>query len=104
MTTVVLIHGPGWLAVPAVAWLLLLGGWLWRGQARGELHMLPEPQGGWSWSWRPESADEAVPVRPGCTYLGPWLIALEIDGRTTWLWPDSAPASALRQLRRALVR
>lgn len=104
VTGVVLRHAPEWLVVPALAWLVPLGWWLWRGQVRGELHMLPEPGGGWRWLWQPGLAAEAQPARLRCTYLGPWLIGLEIGGRRTWLWPDSAPRQGLRQLRRALVR
>ncbi|WP_140162444.1 hypothetical protein [Billgrantia desiderata] len=100
----VLHFGPSWLAVPAVGWLLPLAWWLWRGQVRGVLHMHPEAAGNWRWTWQPEPAAEAVPVRLTCDYLGPWLIALELNGRRAWLWPDSAPGDALRQLRRALAR
>lgn len=96
-------YAPGWLAVPALAWLGPLGWWLWRGQARGQLHMLPEPDGGWRWLWQPTLAAEAQPAGLRCRYLGPWLIGLKMDGRKVWLWPDSAPRQELRQLRRALV-
>ncbi|MGR4067879.1 hypothetical protein [Billgrantia sp. C5P2] len=104
VTGSVLIHVPGWLAMPALAWLLPLGWWLWHGQARGELHMHPEAGGNWRWLWRPLATAEAVPVELRCAYLGPWLIALDIDRRRIWLWPDSASPAALRQLRRILVR
>jgi toxin CptA len=104
VTAAVLYHAPDWLMIPALAWLGPLGWWLWHGQVRGELHMLPEPNGGWCWLWQPASVAEAQPARLRCTYLGPWLIALELDGRRTWLWPDSAPHQALRQLRRALAQ
>lgn len=104
VTGVVLHFGPSWLRVPAVGWLVPLAWWLWRGQVRGVLHMHPEAAGNWRWSWQPEPTVEAVPVRLTCDYLGPWLLALKLDGRRTWLWPDSAPGDALRQLRRALAR
>ncbi|MCE8014762.1 hypothetical protein HOP62_01565 [Halomonas sp. MCCC 1A17488] len=104
VTASVLSHAPGWLGLPALGWLLWLGGWLWRGQAHGELQMQPEAGGGWRWLWRPAAAAEAVPVRLRCAYRGPWLIALDIERRRTWLWPDSASCEARRQLRRALAR
>ncbi|MCC5881539.1 MAG: hypothetical protein JJU25_02735 [Halomonas sp.] len=97
-------YGPGWLAWPALGWLLPLAWWLWQGQAQGKLHLHPLLEGGWRWSWQPVGAEEAVPVKLTCAYLGPWLVALELDGRRLWLWPDSAPRDALRQLRRALIR
>ncbi|QOR39244.1 hypothetical protein HNO52_12515 [Billgrantia diversa] len=100
----VVVHAPGWLTLVALAWLLPLGWWLWRGQARGELQMLPKAGGGWHWLWRPAAAVEAAHVELRCAYLGPWLIALEIGHRRAWLWPDSASPAALRQLRRALAR
>ncbi|MFW3614445.1 hypothetical protein [Billgrantia antri] len=104
VTGAVLVHAPDWLTLPAVAWLVALGVWLWRGQPRGELLMQPETDGGWRWSWRREAAAEAVSVRLRCVYLGPWLIALDIDQCRTWLWPDSASRESLRQVRRALAR
>ncbi|MGR2737514.1 hypothetical protein ACUY1T_03580 [Billgrantia sp. Q4P2] len=104
VTGTVLAQAPDWLTLPALAWLLPLGWWLWRGQARGELQMLPEAGGGWRWLWRPAAAAEAVPVKLRCAYLGPWLLALDIERRRTWLWPDSASSAALRELRRALAR
>ncbi|WP_111414135.1 hypothetical protein [Billgrantia lactosivorans] len=99
----VLVHAPGWLTLPALAWLLPLGWWLWRDQPRGELRMLPQPDGGKQWLWRRAAGSEAAPVRLYCPYLGPWLIALDIDRRRRWLWPDSASPEALRELRRLLA-
>ncbi|MFQ3788139.1 hypothetical protein [Halomonas sp. A29] len=100
----VLVQAPGWLGLLALMWLLPLSWGLWRGQVQGELEMLSEVGGGWRWSWRPAAAAEAFPVELRCAYLGPWLIGLDIDGRRTWLWPDSTSPAALRELRRALAR
>lgn len=85
-----------------------------RGELRGELQREPRgevqraPRGmpltaaGLSWRWR--GADGAWRnVSLDCDYLGPWLIGLRLDGRRMWLWPDSADAAALRELRRWLV-
>lgn len=41
--------------------------------------------------------------RLGCHYLGPFLICLDVGGKKIWLWPDSAPAQAQRELRRYLL-
>lgn len=38
-----------------------------------------------------------------CDYLGPWLLRLNVGGERLWLWPDSAPGDAQRQLRRLLL-
>ncbi|MGQ4880177.1 hypothetical protein ACOJCM_16555 [Billgrantia sp. LNSP4103-1] len=101
---VVLSHAPGWLELLALAWLVPLGWWLWHDQERGELHGEPEPGGGWRWSWQPASATEAQPVELRCAYLGPWLVAIDIEGSRIWLWPDSAPRDMLRELRCVLLR
>lgn len=34
-----------------------------------------------------------------CDYLGPWLIGLYVGKQRIWLWPDSAPAEHLREVR-----
>lgn len=39
-----------------------------------------------------------------CDYLGPWLAGLRLGGKRLWLWPDSAPADARRELRRVFHR
>jgi len=100
----VLCFGPGILAFPALVWLLVLAGWLWWGQPRGELQMQPEAGGAWRWLWRPAAAEQAQPFELRCFYLGPWLIGLTFNRRRLWLWPDSAPPEALRQLRRTLLQ
>lgn len=47
---------------------------------------------------RDEALSEAHQVR--CDYLGPWLIGLYVGKQRVWLWPDSAPAESLREVRR----
>lgn len=98
----VLSFGPSWLALPALAWLAGLGVWLWRAQPRGTLYRVPEA-GGECWLWRPVAAQEPLPLELHCHYLGPWLLALRVNGGRLWLWPDSAPQEAMRQLRRGLL-
>lgn len=39
-----------------------------------------------------------------CDYLGPWLIGLYVGKQRIWLWPDSAPAEHLREVRRLFHR
>ncbi|OLO03737.1 hypothetical protein [Salinicola socius] len=34
--------------------------------------------------------------------LGPLLLAIELSGHRSWLWPDSSDAQSLRQLRETL--
>ncbi|WP_104201934.1 hypothetical protein [Billgrantia saliphila] len=93
-----------WLVASGVIWLVALGVWLRRRQPCGELRLVPGPDAGWRWLWRPEGESESQPVTLRCVYMGPWLVGLVLDGRSLWLWPDSAPREALRQLRRALIR
>lgn len=104
-----------WLAALGVAWLLWLGWHLHRSARVGELLALPGDNDTLAWRWREPGA---LPGRqPGlcrhepawrdvtlrCRYLGPCLLALQFEGRTLWLWPDSAPPDALRRLRRYLL-
>ncbi|KAA0014390.1 hypothetical protein F0A17_01680 [Billgrantia pellis] len=93
-----------WLLGLGVVWLVTLNVWLRRRQLSGELRLVPQPDTGWRWLWRPDGESELQPVTLRCIYLGPWLMGLVVDGRSLWLWPDSAPSEALRQLRRALIR
>ncbi|MBZ0329256.1 hypothetical protein KZO25_02860 [Halomonas sp. ANAO-440] len=95
--------GNAWLAGLGLAWMLLVAWRLEQGHACGELRIVPEGKSGCRWNWWPEAGVERHDVALRCRYLGPWLIALEIDGRSLWLWPDSSSPEALRQLRRWLV-
>ncbi|WP_197030627.1 hypothetical protein [Halomonas sp. BC04] len=97
-------HGSAWLAGLGLAWLLLVAWRLEQGHACGELRIVPEGKVGCRWHWRPEPGEERHDVALRCHYLGPWLIALEIDGRRLWLWPDSSSRESLRQLRHWLVQ
>nr|WP_298058188.1 hypothetical protein [uncultured Halomonas sp.] len=49
-----------------------------------------------------EKLSEEHQVR--CDYLGPWLIGLYVGKQRIWLWPDSAPAEHLREVRRLFHR
>ncbi|RDB42348.1 hypothetical protein DU490_13700 [Halomonas sp. DQ26W] len=102
-------YGSAWLVGLAMAWLLLMAlllivWWLEHGRACGELRIVPQEKIGCRWDWRPRSGDLRQDVALQCRYLGPWLIALEIDGSRLWLWPDSSSRESLRQLRRWLVQ
>lgn len=102
-------YGATWLAGLAMAWLVLMALLLtaWRrerGRVCGELRIVPQEKTGCRWDWRPRSGHERQDVTLRCRYLGPWLIALEIDGSRLWLWPDSSSRESLRQLRRWLVQ
>ncbi len=106
-----------WLVALGGVWLLWLGWHLNRNARAGELAALPGDNDSLVWRWREGGAGR----RPGreleppgddpawrdvtlrCRYLGAYLLALQIDGRTLWLWPDSAPPDALRRLRRYLL-
>lgn len=100
----VLHAGPGWLVLPALIWLVVLSGWLWWRQPQGELQVQLEADGTQRWLWRPAAAKQAQPFELRCFYLGPWLVGLAVNRRRLWLWPDSVPPGALRQLRRALLQ
>lgn len=73
-----------------------------RGELWRELSGAPRAAAGLSWRWR-DAGGAWRNVSLDCDYLGPWLIGLRLDGRRVWLWPDSADASALRELRRWLI-
>lgn len=45
---------------------------------------------------------EQRPLR--CSYLGPWLLGLDVGRTRLWLWPDSLPGESHRALRRLLHR
>lgn len=75
-----------------------------RRRPRGELAGMPRASGDLGWRWRGlDGAARWREVTLDCDYLGPWLIGLRLDGRRLWLWPDSADAEGLRELRRLLV-
>lgn len=97
-------YGAVWLMGLGIAWIMLVAWHLEHGRICGELRIVPEDKAGCRWDWRPQSGDERCNVSLRCRYLGPWLIALEIDGRRLWLWPDSSSRESLRQLRRWLVQ
>ncbi len=105
-----------WLVALGVMWLLWLGWHLYRNPRVGELVLLPGDGDTLAWRWRePGSSLEPGPalehrgeqewrdVTLRCRYLGAYLLALQFEGRTLWLWPDSAPPDALRRLRRYLL-
>jgi toxin CptA len=97
-------YGPVWLALLGILWLGLLAWHLGCRGVRGELRLVAEEGGGGRWCWRPAREPAWQDVELRCRYLGPWLIALQLAGRTLWLWPDSADRESLRQLRRWLVQ
>ena len=53
--------------------------------------------------WLQSNGELSFPYTIRCTYLGPNLIGLNVGGQTVWLWPDSAPYSAQRELRLLLA-
>ncbi|XKF16450.1 hypothetical protein LL947_04705 [Halomonas sp. BLK-85] len=53
--------------------------------------------------WLQNNGEMSHPHSLLCRYLGPYLICLGVGGRNIWLWPDSAPLQAQRELRRYLI-
>ncbi|MGY4878342.1 hypothetical protein ACLUEY_10710 [Vreelandella aquamarina] len=53
--------------------------------------------------WLQSNGELSYPYALRCTYLGPNLIGLNVGGQKIWLWPDSAPDSAQRELRLLLA-
>lgn len=53
--------------------------------------------------WLQSNGELSYPYALRCIYLGANLIGLKIGGQTVWLWPDSAPYSAQRELRLLLA-
>lgn len=53
--------------------------------------------------WLQSNGELSHPYAIRCTYLGPNLIGLNVGIQNVWLWPDSAPYSAQRELRRLLI-
>lgn len=53
--------------------------------------------------WLQSNGELSHPQPLKCHYLGPFLIGLKVGGEHLWLWPDSAPANAQRELRRYLL-
>ncbi|PMR77027.1 hypothetical protein [Billgrantia endophytica] len=97
-------YGAAWLALLAGVWVAAVMWLLKREAVGGELRMVPETAGGCRWYWRTEAEGEWQDVALRCRYLGPWLMALELNGRTFWLWPDSSHVESLRQLRCQLIQ
>ncbi|MFC3282576.1 protein YgfX [Litchfieldella rifensis] len=98
-----LIFAPPWLlGTAAIAMTALL--WRsWRMRRHWQLRGVPYGERERRWQWRrPEDEHWRETTLEVC-YLGPWLIALRLAGHRHWLWPDSAPAEALRDLRRVLL-
>ncbi|MEQ5802332.1 protein YgfX [Halomonas sp. H10-9-1] len=92
----------GWLAATLGLGALVIGCTL--DQPQGELSAELLPGGALEWRWRAAGGATLQPVSLHCDYLGPWLIGLRLNGRRLWLWADSCPAAAHRELRRYLIR
>jgi toxin CptA len=107
-----------WVAgKPAVVAMMALGGALgWRAylrQPKGVLSLTSTASqfhGRWLQPGDQQPAERALTLSEAlseehqvrCDYLGPWLIGLYVGKQRVWLWPDSAPAESLREVRTLL--
>lgn len=77
--------------------------WRWERPAPRTLHVI-EHAGRIQGQWYGDT-ERATPVRAlRCDYLGPCLMGINVGGERLWLWPDSAPREAQRELRRLLLQ
>lgn len=86
---------------------LIVGGVLgWRAHSRQPRGVLSLSVNGslmhGRWCSDSHAAGAELDVR--CDYLGPWLIGLYVGQQRVWLWPDSAPAGRLREVRKSFHR
>lgn len=93
--------------VAAILVLAVLGwrvfcGWRWR-QPLARTLWVVERGGGVQGHWVYASGEVGHTQELRCDYLGPRLLRLNVGGERLWLWPDSAPCDAQRQLRRLLL-
>lgn len=96
-------YAPWWFVVTATLSMLASGYWLLRQRSAWQLRWSPEALGDDEWQFRDAETMPWRRVQVHCHYLGAGLLGLRIDGRTAWIWPDSADADVLRQLRRYWV-
>lgn len=104
---------------PAAVAMMMLGGVLgWRAhlrQPKGVLSLTSTAllfRGRWLLSGDQRPAQGALMLNDAliaeyqvrCDYLGPWLIGLYVGKQRVWLWPDSAPAESLREVRKLFHR
>ena len=95
----------GLVAIALVATGLVVTGlcrWRWRQPGSRTLWVVASA-GGIQSHWVYGSGDVGHTQVLRCDYLGPRLLRLNVGGERLWLWPDSAPHDAQRQLRRLLL-
>ncbi|WP_144062959.1 hypothetical protein [Litchfieldella anticariensis] len=97
------LYAPLWFIAMAVMVLIIVLCWSWCRERPWQCRWIPGDGHGGCWQYRDAMDSPWQDVSVKVTYLGPWLIALAMDGRHYWLWPDSAPPQVLRDLRRNLV-
>ncbi|GHB27189.1 hypothetical protein [Salinicola rhizosphaerae] len=88
--------------VSALAVAVMVHAWLAR-RDRGEVHLRCRFDADRTWWERSDEGQQwrATPCR--LVRLGPVVSAVELDGATLWIWPDSADSNTLRHFREALA-
>lgn len=97
----VAVYGPLWLVVMAILGFVAASLRERRKRRAWQLRWVPGKEGGWQ--RREGQSDAWCNVSLHHTYLGPWLIGLNVAGNHYWIWPDSANAQARQALRRVLI-
>lgn len=97
----VALIGAASLVLGFVGWRVLRG-WRWQQPLPRTLWVV-EHGGGIQSHWVYANGEVGRPRTLRCDYLGPRLLRLNVGGECLWLWPDSAPGDAQRQLRRLLL-
>lgn len=98
-----LFFAPLWLLAMAALSMATLSWRYWHRQRHWQLRGVPLGEHERCWQWRSLADERWRETTLEVHYLGPWLIALGVAGRRHWLWPDSASAEGLRDLRRTLL-
>ncbi|MDR5898579.1 hypothetical protein QC823_06225 [Halomonas vilamensis] len=97
----VAVLGAASLVLVFWGWRVLCG-WRWRQPLIRTLWVV-EHEGSVQSHWIYASGEVSHTRTLRCDYLGPRLLRLNVGGERLWLWPDSAPVDAQRQLRRLLL-
>ncbi|MCL7930314.1 hypothetical protein [Halomonas llamarensis] len=97
----VAVIGVASLALGFLGWRVFCG-WRWQ-QPLSRTLWVVERGGGIQSHWVYANGEVGHLQALRCDYLGPRLLCLNVGGERLWLWPDSAPGDAQRQLRRLLL-
>jgi hypothetical protein len=92
------------LSIATLVWMAVVFR-TWRRAPQGRLSWAPEPVGasGAGWYWMQGGRRVPCEVRPAIDLQRAWLLRIEREGRTDWVWVDAATEPTLwADLRRAV--